>query len=162
LSFCKSYIITTILKCYFSVHFTSYCTLLPQKSDQISLSFFVVKSEEQPCYRHRSIVATQKTLTVTSSASTCHIFPCCQYQVWSKVKLPSTILLLMFRAVFWVVLPCKMIVDRRFRGTCCLHHQGWISRANQTKPKKLTKGGVLRWRTTSSLARLNHSCVRNA
>jgi hypothetical protein len=31
---------------------------------------------------------------------------------------------LSFRAVFWVVLPCKMIVDRRFRGTCCLHHQG--------------------------------------
>jgi hypothetical protein len=30
---------------------------------------------------------------------------------------------MMFRAVFWVVLPCKMIVDRRFRGTCCLHHQ---------------------------------------
>jgi hypothetical protein len=24
---------------------------------------------------------------------------------------------MMFRAVFWVVLPCKMIVDRRFRGT---------------------------------------------
>jgi hypothetical protein len=31
---------------------------------------------------------------------------------------------MMFRAVFWVVLPCKMIVDRRFRGTYCLHHQG--------------------------------------
>jgi hypothetical protein len=31
---------------------------------------------------------------------------------------------LMFRAVFWVVLPCKMIVDRRFRGAYCLHHQG--------------------------------------
>jgi hypothetical protein len=30
----------------------------------------------------------------------------------------------MFRAVFWVVLPCKMIVDRRFRGAYCLHHQG--------------------------------------
>jgi hypothetical protein len=29
-----------------------------------------------------------------------------------------------FRFVFWVVLPCKIIVDRRFRGTCCLHHQG--------------------------------------
>jgi hypothetical protein len=28
----------------------------------------------------------------------------------------------MFRAVFWVVLPCKMIVDRRFRGAYCLHH----------------------------------------
>jgi hypothetical protein len=28
----------------------------------------------------------------------------------------------LFRAVFWGVMPCKMIVDRRFRGTCCLHH----------------------------------------
>jgi hypothetical protein len=70
---------------------------------------------------------------------------------------------MMFRAVFWVVLPCKVIVDRRFRGAYCLHHQGWVSRAKKNqKPKKLTKGGVLRWRTTSSLARLNHSCVRNA
>jgi hypothetical protein len=30
-----------------------------------------------------------------------------------------------FRIVFWDVLPCKIIVDRRFRGTYCLHHQGW-------------------------------------
>jgi hypothetical protein len=29
-----------------------------------------------------------------------------------------------FRFVFWDVLPCKIIVDRRFRGTYCLHHQG--------------------------------------
>jgi hypothetical protein len=29
-----------------------------------------------------------------------------------------------FRFVYWDVLPCKIIVDRRFRGTCCLHHQG--------------------------------------
>jgi hypothetical protein len=29
-----------------------------------------------------------------------------------------------FRSVFWDVLSCKIIVDRRFRGTCCLHHQG--------------------------------------
>jgi hypothetical protein len=28
-----------------------------------------------------------------------------------------------FRIVFWDVLPCKMIVDRRFRGAYCLHHQ---------------------------------------
>jgi hypothetical protein len=28
-----------------------------------------------------------------------------------------------FRIVFWDVLPCKVIVDRRFRGTCCLSHQ---------------------------------------
>jgi hypothetical protein len=30
---------------------------------------------------------------------------------------------LKFRIVFWDVLPCKIIVDRRFRGTCCLQHQ---------------------------------------
>jgi hypothetical protein len=29
-----------------------------------------------------------------------------------------------FRIVFWDVLSCKIIVDRRFRGTFCLHHQG--------------------------------------
>jgi hypothetical protein len=31
---------------------------------------------------------------------------------------------MMFRIVFWDVLPCKIIVDRRFRGAYCLHHQG--------------------------------------
>jgi hypothetical protein len=30
-----------------------------------------------------------------------------------------------FRFVLWAVLPCKIIVDRRFRGTYCLHHQAW-------------------------------------
>jgi hypothetical protein len=30
---------------------------------------------------------------------------------------------MMFRIVFWDVLPCKIIVDRRFRGAYCLHHQ---------------------------------------
>jgi hypothetical protein len=30
-----------------------------------------------------------------------------------------------FRIVFWDVLPCKIIVDRRFTGTYCLRHQGW-------------------------------------
>jgi hypothetical protein len=28
---------------------------------------------------------------------------------------------ILFRIVFWDILPCKMIVDRRFRGTYCLH-----------------------------------------
>jgi len=28
----------------------------------------------------------------------------------------------LFRVVFWDRLPCKMIVDRRFRGAYCLHH----------------------------------------
>jgi hypothetical protein len=31
---------------------------------------------------------------------------------------------MMFRAVFWVVLPCKMIVDRRFRGAYCIPDDG--------------------------------------
>jgi hypothetical protein len=31
------------------------------------------------------------------------------------------------RFVFWDVLPCKIIVDRRFRCAYCLHHQGWVS-----------------------------------
>jgi hypothetical protein len=30
----------------------------------------------------------------------------------------------LFRAVFWGVLPCKMIGDRRFRGATCHNHQG--------------------------------------
>jgi hypothetical protein len=29
---------------------------------------------------------------------------------------------MMFRIVFWDVLPCKIIVDRRFRGAYCLHY----------------------------------------
>jgi hypothetical protein len=35
----------------------------------------------------------------------------------------ETLLIVKFRFVFWDVLSCKIIVDRRFRGTCCLHHQ---------------------------------------
>jgi hypothetical protein len=36
----------------------------------------------------------------------------------------QTYLQLKFRIVSWDVLSCKIIVDRRFIGTCCLHHQG--------------------------------------
>jgi hypothetical protein len=38
----------------------------------------------------------------------------------------------MFRVVFWDILPCKMIVDRHFRGAYCLHHQGWWWRQHVT------------------------------
>jgi hypothetical protein len=33
---------------------------------------------------------------------------------------------MMFRVVFWDILPCKMIVDRRFGGSYCLivHSEG--------------------------------------
>jgi hypothetical protein len=39
-------------------------------------------------------------------------------------ELKKKVLFQMFRIVFWDVLPCKIIVDRRFRGAYCLHHQG--------------------------------------
>jgi hypothetical protein len=42
----------------------------------------------------------------------------------SELQLIQTTAILKFRFVFWDVLPCKIIVYRRFRGTCCLHHQG--------------------------------------
>jgi hypothetical protein len=53
----------------------------------------------------------------------------CQQGVYPRghvllLRLPNS-LIVMFRVVFWVILPCKMIVDRRFRGAYCLHHQGW-------------------------------------
>jgi hypothetical protein len=40
---------------------------------------------------------------------------------------------MMFRIVFWDVLPCKIIVDRRFRGAYCLHHQGWVTLAQKDR-----------------------------
>jgi hypothetical protein len=42
---------------------------------------------------------------------------------------------MMFRIVFLDILPCKMIVNRRFRGAYCLHHQGWV-RWRQYAPLK--------------------------
>jgi hypothetical protein len=55
----------------------------------------------------------------------------------------TTVMSSMFRAVFWVVLPCKMIVDRRFRGTYCPHHQGLISRG--TEISRLYRCRVAGW-----------------
>jgi hypothetical protein len=42
-----------------------------------------------------------------------------------------------FRIVFWDVLPCKIIVYRRFRGTCCLRHQGWYLMMEAALPCKI-------------------------
>jgi hypothetical protein len=45
-------------------------------------------------------------------------------------------------AVFWVVAPCSLVeVYHRFRGPCCLHHQGGVSR---------TRGIGLRYRKQSA------------
>jgi hypothetical protein len=37
------------------------------------------------------------------------------------------------------VLPFKMIVDRRFRGAYCLHHQGWVNSAHHTHRRENLK-----------------------
>jgi hypothetical protein len=45
-------------------------------------------------------------------------YNCVRFQVLTAVSM-------MFRVVFWDILPCKMIVDLRFRGAYCLHHPWW-------------------------------------
>jgi hypothetical protein len=56
----------------------------------------------------------------------------------------------MFRAVFWFILPCKMIVDRRFRGAYCLHHQGWVN---------IILAAVRTWNLTHSYAIFRTLCI---
>jgi hypothetical protein len=47
---------------------------------------------------------------------------------------------MMFRVVFWDILPCKMIVDRRFRGAYCLHFtQQYIPEDNSEHDEQLSK-----------------------
>jgi hypothetical protein len=43
------------------------------------------------------------------------------------------------RFVFWDVLPCKIIVDRRFRGTCYLHHQALMMEAARNSETCVSK-----------------------
>jgi len=62
----------------------------------------------------------------------------------------------MFRIVFWDVLACKMIVDRRFRGAYCLHNQGWYIYTSNRKAswntnqfynlKKISDNGEKLWK----------------
>jgi hypothetical protein len=43
-------------------------------------------------------------------------------------------------AVFWVVAPCSLVdVYQRFRGPCCLHHQGDSSCYFRLNEKRRTK-----------------------
>jgi hypothetical protein len=52
-----------------------------------------------------------------------------------------------FRLVFWDVLPCKMTVDRCFRGVYCLHYQGWVYPRRQlwTSLQDCFQNGKNRW-----------------
>jgi hypothetical protein len=69
------------------------------------------------------------------------------YRLTQMVQILSLTYYLMFRVVFWAILPCKMIADRRFRGAYCLHHQGWVL------PPSLMKEAV----RTSETSVDNHS-----
>jgi hypothetical protein len=59
---------------------------------------------------------TDHTVSVTELRRACN--------TWRKLQRHTKS---MFRVVFCYILSCKMIVDRRFRGAYCLHHQGWVS-----------------------------------
>jgi hypothetical protein len=42
-------------------------------------------------------------------------------------------------AVFWVVVPCRLVeVYQRFRGPCCLHHQDDSTRRHGATTQKTT------------------------
>jgi hypothetical protein len=57
--------------------------------------------------------AHARTLTETETFSVYAFFICGNKNVLVKIT------------VFWDVAPCSLVeVYRRFRGTCCLHHQG--------------------------------------
>jgi hypothetical protein len=43
-----------------------------------------------------------------------------EHKIRKRLK-KEYIRILRFRFVFWDALPCKIIVGRRFRGTCCLY-----------------------------------------
>jgi hypothetical protein len=44
---------------------------------------------------------------------------------WHYRSVRKTNLLVLRMAVFWVVAPCSLVeFYQRFRGPCCLHHQG--------------------------------------
>jgi hypothetical protein len=60
----------------------------------------------------------------------------------------------MFRIVFWDVLPCKMIVNWRFRGAYCLHHQSTIILHGSTSQKTILNiilAAVRTWNLTNYL-----------
>jgi hypothetical protein len=56
-----------------------------------------------------------------------HVYPCTA-TICTKQNF-----LLQKMAVFWVVAPCSLVdVYQRFRGPCCLHHQGLIATTQET------------------------------
>jgi hypothetical protein len=78
---------------------------------------------------HTSTLSFKVTLTLYGSRTR----PCKGTWVQSQLRNKSSLVRFqvltaasMKMAVLWVVVPCTLVeVYRRFRGTCCLHHQVW-------------------------------------
>jgi hypothetical protein len=68
-------------------------------------------------------------------------------------------------AAFWVVAPCSLVeVHQRFRGPCCLHHQGDRPTTQKTAifvGQLLRDYSVQYTRRLSSSIHLQYSCVIN-
>jgi hypothetical protein len=86
----------------------------PHRARKVSTAGNNVNSE-----RVTSSVGNARQLTTISDYLNQYNYKqdCVRFQVLTAASM-------MFRAVFWVILSCKMIVDRRFRGAYCLHHEG--------------------------------------
>jgi hypothetical protein len=61
-----------------------------------------------------------------------------------KSRFGRLVLIMKFRFVFWDVLTCKIIVDRRFRGTCCLILHGSTSQKTNLNMKYIEQMAHLR------------------
>jgi hypothetical protein len=73
----------------------------------------VFRNDQKPFIRscfHVFLKVTRKPKTVYVRTAFLHIL--------------QTAIYFVFRVVFWHILPCKIIVDRRFWGASFLHHQG--------------------------------------
>jgi hypothetical protein len=61
----------------------------------------------------------------------------------NKLFCTFTVNSLKLRFVFWDVLPCKIIADRRFRGKCCLYYQALMMEAARTSETSV--GNYFTW-----------------
>jgi hypothetical protein len=82
----------------------------------------VVRSTEcdqpKPCSLYSYSCCIFHTQTITEKKEHCH-------SVQNQARFQVLTAASMKMAVFWDVAPCSLVeVYRRFRGACCLHHQG--------------------------------------
>jgi hypothetical protein len=102
---------------------------LPYIPEEIKSRF----SMENGCY-----LSVQNLLSSRLSISTNKV-----YKIWVRFQVLTAAS--MKTAVFWVVAPCSLVeVYRRFRGACCLHHQGRLHCATTQKTAIFIQNMILR------------------